>query len=231
MFKQRSQEKELIDLGPAYYSAEEFNHCQKMLFRVNQVFGIFAGTRKILKRFSKNASLLDLGCGGGLFLLHLSKCFPHMKFMGLDISPEAITLAQQELQTWKKLKLAAQVSFKLESLDWEIPENSVDLVLSTLVCHHLTEEALVSFLQKTLAIARQAVIINDLHRHPLAYWSYRLMSPLLFKNRLITHDGLISICRGFIRSDWQDLLRKAGINHYHIKWCFPFRWRVILWKK
>src|SRR5437016_831751 len=85
-FKQRSREKELLDLGSAYYTPEEYAHCQKMLFRVNQVFGFFWSTQKIVQRFSKISSLLDVGCGGGLFLLHLSKYFPEMKLMGIDIS-------------------------------------------------------------------------------------------------------------------------------------------------
>jgi 2-polyprenyl-3-methyl-5-hydroxy-6-metoxy-1,4-benzoquinol methylase len=232
MFTQRSHEKEWLDLGPAYYSAEEYRHCQKMLFRINKLLGFFRGTQKILKRFSKTSSLLDIGCGGGLFLLHLSQCFPHLQLRGIDISSEAIALAEEELQTWKKLKRCEKVSFNLQTLpDWGIPANSVDLVLSTLVCHHLSDEDLVVFLQKTQLIAREAVIINDLHRHPLAYAFYSLFSPLLFRNRLITHDGLLSIRRGFTRHEWQGYLKKAGIRHYQIKWCFPFRWRVILWKK
>jgi 2-polyprenyl-3-methyl-5-hydroxy-6-metoxy-1,4-benzoquinol methylase len=226
MFTERSEEKELLDLGPAYYSQDEFIHCQKMLFKVNQFLGFFKNTVRLLTKFSPSSSVLDVGCGGGLFLLHLSKYFPDMQFIGTDISSEAINTAKQNLHHWQKTNAHANVNFQLQST---FP--SVDVIISTLVCHHLTDEDLVNFLSQTLNAARVAVIINDLHRHRCAEFFYRLISPILFRNRLITHDGLISIRRGFTRHDWILFLKKANITHYQLKWFFPFRWRLILWKK
>ncbi len=54
------------------------------------------------------------------------------------------------------------------------------------------------------------------------------MAPVLFRNRLISQDGLLSIKRAFVRSDWQHYLQRAGVNptHYSIKWYFPFRYIV-----
>lgn len=228
MLTHRSQEKELLDLGPNYYSPTEFEHCMKMLFRVNRIFGFFRSTVKFLKKFSPTSTLLDVGCGGGLFLINLGKFFPKMHLTGIDISSEAITVANQELQNWQRKKSIENISFKLQPLD-ELKDSS-DIVLTTMVCHHLSDDELICFLQQMLNISRRAVIINDLHRHKLAEFFYRIISPILFRNRLITHDGLISIRRGFKRHDWKLLLKKAGITHYKITWCFPFRWRVILWK-
>ena len=231
MLQERSQEKELLDLGSDYYTSEEYEQCMKLLFRVNKFFGFFYTTIKTLKYFSHKSSLLDIGCGNGLFLLHLGKYFPDMQLKGIDISTDAINLAQKELMLWNKKNLTKNVSFQLQKHPKpNIPENSVDIILTTLVCHHLSDDELVEFLQSTLLGTRQAVIINDLHRHSIAQWFYALISPIFFKNRLIIHDGLISIRRGFTRSDWQTLLQKAKIPSYEIKWCFPFRWRLILWK-
>lgn len=228
MFTQRSNEKELLDMGPSYYTPQEFSHCQKMLFRVNKLLGTFKSTVKALKNLSKTSSLLDVGCGGGLFILHLSKYFPQMKLTGTDVSYEAIQIAQQELQHWQ----SAQVSFNLQSqLELTLPDNHVDIVLTTMVCHHLSDDELINFLKKIYSVTRDVVIINDLHRHALAYWLYRIISPVLFRNRLITYDGLISIRRGFTRTEWHTLLKQAGLSHYKIKWCFPFRWMVTIWKK
>ncbi|MEO8401120.1 MAG: methyltransferase domain-containing protein [Gammaproteobacteria bacterium] len=232
MLNHRSTEKELIDLGPNYYSPEEYMHCLRMLFRVNKIFGFFHGTKKILKNFSETSSLLDIGCGGGLFLLHLAKRFPTMQFMGIDISPDAIKIATQELQEWKKNEVINNVSFKLQpNTTLDFPDKNSDIILATLVCHHLEDGELINFLESMLKISRKAVIINDLHRHAISHWFYKWISPILFRNRLISHDGLISIRRGFTRKEWQSLLQKAGITDYQISWCFPFRWRVILWKK
>ena len=232
IWKTRSNKKELLDLGSNYYTKKEYAHCLKMLFRVNYLFGTFYSTKQTLKKFPKNSSLIDIGCGGGLFLLKLSQYFPNMRLRGYDISQEAIQCAQQELQDWQMKSQACNVSFHLQAIpSLEIAEDNIDVVLSTLVCHHLTDSEIIHFLQKSQSLARKAVIINDLHRHPLAYFFYALLSPFLFRNRLITHDGLISIQRGFTRKEWEFYLNQAKISQYQIKWCFPFRWKIILWKK
>lgn len=231
MFTKRSNEKEFLDLGPEYYAHSEYIDCLKKLFVVNKLLGFFRSTVKILQIFSKESTLLDIGCGGGLFILHLSKFFPQMHMLGMDISPVAINDAQLSLSIWQEKRPDSRVSFLLqEQTQLDIPKNSFDILLATLMCHHLNDEELVIFLQQAYQIANKAVIINDLHRHRLAYWFYGLASPLLFRNRLITHDGLISIRRGFKRAEWQLLMQRAGIQNYQLTWCFPFRWRLILWK-
>lgn len=231
MFTQRSQEKELLDLGPEYYSHDEYIQCLKKLFRINQFLGFFRSTVKALKSFSNESTLLDVGCGGGLFLLHLSKFFPHMRMLGTDISAAAIKDAEQSLQIWQKKNPHIRVSFQFQKqAQLDLAKNSFDIILATLVCHHLSDEELIDFLRQAYSSAGKAVIINDLHRHRIAHWFYGYMSPLLFRNRLITHDGLISIRRGFTRVEWQSLLRQAGIQNYQLKWCFPFRWQLILRK-
>lgn len=231
MSTQRSEEKEILDLGQSYYTHQEYVQCHKKMFTVNKLFGFFHGTIKILKTFPKASSLLDVGCGDGLFLLHLSKHLPHMQLLGMDISPEGIDEAQQSLQRWQKTNPNIGVSFRLQQqYALDLPTNSFDVVLLTLVCHHLSDNELVIFLARAHLAARKAVIINELHRHRLARWLFVIVSPLLFQNRLITHDGAISIKRGFTRAEWRLLLQKAGIHNYQLKWCFPFRWKLILWK-
>jgi 2-polyprenyl-3-methyl-5-hydroxy-6-metoxy-1,4-benzoquinol methylase len=231
MLRERSQEKELLDLGPEHYSAAEYSECLKNLFQINKLLGFYRDTVKILKTFYTKASILDIGCGGGLFLLHLSRRFPQMQMTGSEISPAAVQIAQQSLQSWQQKHSALQVSFEQqEQNELTLVPNSVDIILITLVCHHLKEAELVNFLKQAHTAAAQAVVINDLHRHWLAHMLYGLFCPLFFKNRLINHDGLISIRRGFIRQDWQRILAQAGLQNYRLKWCFPFRWQLVLLK-
>lgn len=231
MLTKRSQEKELLDLGSDFYTKEEYEHCLKQLFKINKMMGIFKHTVKLLKQFPDKVSLADVGCGGGLFLLHLSKKFPKMQLSGIDISEQAINLAQNELKDWSQNQSKPNVAFQLQQVDeFKLSEESVDIILLTLVCHHFEDDALIPFLQKTINAVRKALIINDLHRSSIAYWFYKLMSPILFKNRLITHDGLISIQRGFTRKELDSILQQAGIANYKIKWRFPFLWNVVVWK-
>ncbi|MBA2653286.1 MAG: methyltransferase domain-containing protein [Tatlockia sp.] len=230
MLNKRSKEKELMDLGQDFYTQEEYEHCLKKLFTINQLMGIFRHTVKLLKRFPKDADLVDVGCGGGLFLLNLTNYFPDMKMLGLDISEKAIHLAEKELERWKQKKGGINLSFQLEHQpELSLKQQSVDIILLTLVCHHVDDEDLIVFLKKANDIARKGLIINDLHRHPIAYWYYKFLSPL-FRNRLIRHDGLISIEKGFTRKELERLLKLATIKNYRIKWCFPFRWSILILK-
>lgn len=230
MFRSRSSESEILDLGPGHYTPAEFTHCQKMLFRVNQFLGCFHETVKLLKKLPGTARVLDVGCGAGLFILHLGRRFPKMTFHGVDISTDAIAMAIDEKSKFNSD--TQHVSFELLSQPvLHYPENSMDVILANMVCHHMSDEEMLLFLQQATKIAKVEIIINDLHRHAIAYWFYYLFSPILFKDKIITHDGLISIRRGFIRKELKALLDQANIQHYQIKWCFPFRWRVIIWKK
>lgn len=221
---QRSSEPELLDLGPSNYTLEEYVHCQSMLFRANRLLGVFRDTVHLLKPLAKTTSLLDVGCGGGLFLLHLSQYFPAMQLTGIDIAPDAIAVAKKAQQVQGN----KQVRFEWQSqpqLAW--PENSVDVLLATMVCHHLTDIELVDFLQRAQRTARHLVILHDLQRHALAHWVFKWFSPWVFKNKIITHDGLISIRRSFTRVEWVRLLKLAGITNYQLSWRFPFRWQIV----
>src|SRR5579871_6452013 len=94
MIKNRSQAKELIDLGPHYYSLEEYKECMQQLFYINQFFGFFKDTVRLLKSCAVSSTILDIGCGNGMFLLHLHKIYPQMQLIGVEISESAIKLAQ-----------------------------------------------------------------------------------------------------------------------------------------
>lgn len=222
----RCQQKELIDLGPDFYTQTEYHDCLKKLFWVSKVFGFFRSTKMVLKHFPTATSLIDIGCGGGLFLLNLHRFFPSIKMRGIDINPEAIAYAKLNQKRYAANK---SINFVLQNKPQiNFSPGEFDIILATLVCHHLSDEELVCFFRDATSVAGQAVIINDLHRHPLAYGFYALLSPLLFRNRLITHDGLISIKRSFKRSELHVLLLKAGIRNFQIKWCWPFRWQIII---
>lgn len=228
---QRSQQKELLDLGPEYYSQEEYEDCLNKLFRVNYLLGIFRDTRRLIQRLLPIKSLVDVGCGNGLFLLHLHSYVPSMQMTGLDISPDAIKVAKKQLAEWNSKGSILPIDFHLQKESkFNYRKNSVDVILATLVCHHLSDEELVDFFQRALLAANKAVILNDLYRHKVAEWFFALLSLFFVRNRLIKHDGIISIRRSFTRRDWKNLFAKAGIKNYQLLLKFPFRWQIILWK-
>lgn len=217
----RSLQPELIDLGPQFYTQAEYQDCLYQLSRVGRILG---GDRATLQTFAKlpftPASILDVGCGSGLFTKRLGRLYPLASIVGTDLSTAAIDYARQHSNL---PNIHFEIPLKPE-LDF--PECSFDVVTSTLVCHHLNDEQLIDFIQRACKTAKKRVIFNDLHRHLLAQISFSAVAPLLFRNRLISHDGLLSIKKSFTKQDLTDLLKKAGIasENYTITWHWAFRW-------
>jgi hypothetical protein len=101
------------------------------------------------------------------------------------------------------------------------------MTTASLFCHHFTDAELVALLRRWHQQAGLAVVINDLHRHPLAYYSIKYLTKLLGGSRLVQHDAPLSVARAFSRADWQRLLAQAGITEYSLRWCWAFRWQVV----
>lgn len=228
--KTRSQTPELIDLGPSYYTEKEYHDCLFQLSRIGKYLG---GNRATLQKFRSLSpsptSILDVGCGGGFFTLMLAKAYPHAHVVGIDISQAAVDYAKEMLA--KDAPPVTNLTFSVPPTpELTEPPKSYDVVTATLVCHHLTDVQIVQFLRSALSTAKRAVIINDLHRHPIAYGTFSIIAPLFFPNRLICHDGLLSIRRSFTRKDWIALLEQAKIptSSYTLTRHFPYRWVLVI---
>lgn len=226
----RIETPELIDLGPSYYTEEEYRDC---LFQLGRIGRLLGGNRATFWAFRQleylPTSILDVGCGGGQLAIQLAKRYPQGTVKAIDLSAQAINFAKQQLA--KETNLCSVEFCIPPTPHLEEPPKSFDVVTSTLVCHHLSDLQIIDFLKRSMQIAKEAVIINDLHRHPLASCSYLAIAPLLFPNRLIFHDGLLSIKRAFKREDWIHYLQAACIppQAWSLSWHFPFRWILILY--
>ena len=228
---ERSTKKEILDLGNVHYNETEYNSCLKYLERVNCLLGGFRATRQALHTLQqKPSSILEIGCGGGYLCQRLHRWFPKAKVLGVDISQAAIDHAKKHLPVDLKQKVAFRIQ---DDKSIEFPDNSFDVVTTMLVCHHMTDDELVTFLKESFRVSSQALIINDLHRHILAYISFSLIVPFAFPNRLIWHDGRLSVRRSFRKQDWITLLEKAGFqkDQYTLKWNPAFRWTLTIRKQ
>ncbi|MBU7578273.1 MAG: SAM-dependent methyltransferase, partial [Flavihumibacter sp.] len=144
-----------------------------------------------------------------------------VRYMGVDINPACITYARSAFP---------QAEY-LES-DYRLVNTSVRpaIIFSSLFCHHFTDEELVVQLRWMYENSQIGFVINDLHRHPIAYWSIRLLTSLFSQSRLVRHDAPLSVRRGFKRKDWQRLFHLAGITDVEIQWRWAFRWLIIVKK-
>jgi 2-polyprenyl-3-methyl-5-hydroxy-6-metoxy-1,4-benzoquinol methylase len=181
--------------------------------------------KKVLKNHPKEQalSIVDIGCGHGDILRDVAKFGRKngykMTLLGVDANPTAISYAN-ELST-----AYPEVHFKTEDIfSEEFQKREFDVVLATLFLHHFKEEPLVSFLDNTLKQTKIGVVVNDLHRHTLAYYLFMLLS-VFIKNKMIIEDGLTSVLRGFKRKDLMQFSERLQVKpQISWKWAFRFQW-------
>lgn len=171
--------------------------------------------------------VVDLGSGGGDLLRRIAAWAQRHQV------PVALTGvdANSFMLAYATAKTSAGSPIQYKQLDIFSPHfaaQSYDVLTASLFCHHFTDAELVGLLHQWQRQATLAVIINDLHRHPIAYYSIKLITRLLGGSRLVQHDAPLSVARAFTRADWQRLLAQAGIAHYTLRWCWAFRWQVII---
>jgi 2-polyprenyl-3-methyl-5-hydroxy-6-metoxy-1,4-benzoquinol methylase len=181
--------------------------------------------KKVLKNHPKEQELIiaDIGCGHGDILRDVAKFGRKngykMKLIGMDANPTAIAYANELSAEFP------EISFKTEDIFSEKFKNrEFDVVLATLFLHHFKEAQLVSFLGNTLKQTKIGIVVNDLHRHKLAYYLFMLLA-IFIKNNMIIEDGLTSVLRGFKRNELVHISNKLKVKpQISWKWAFRFQW-------
>lgn len=185
------------------------------------------GLKSILKNHSKDQeiTIIDIGCGHGDILRDIAKFGRRnnykFKLIGIDANPTAIEYANQLSNNYEEL------SFKTEDIfSEEFKKRKVDVIVATLFLHHFKEEQLTSFLKESIKQTKLGIVVNDLHRHKLAYYLFLLLS-IFIMNKMIIEDGLTSVLRGFKRVDLEKISKKLNKkSEISWKWAFRFLWII-----
>jgi 2-polyprenyl-3-methyl-5-hydroxy-6-metoxy-1,4-benzoquinol methylase len=225
-FSRRSYEKELLDGDGIPFPAIERNMLE--LDFINTWLGGHAITISGLSSFARDRRRLhicEIGCGGGDNLRVLDRwCAKRrleVRVTGIDSNPHCIEVARRRWTggnaTW------IEADYRDVSFDDERP----DILFSSLFCHHFTDEELVSQLRWMEEQAATGWFINDLQRHPVAWHAIRLLTAWFSRSYLVKNDAPLSVLRGFHRKEWEELLTRAGIGAYSVRWKWAFRWLVL----
>jgi 2-polyprenyl-3-methyl-5-hydroxy-6-metoxy-1,4-benzoquinol methylase len=95
--------------------------------------------------------------------------------------------------------------------------------MCSLFTHHFRDEQVVHILREMSRVARRRIFVIDLHRDPVPYFFYTTLGKLVLKNRLIRHDGALSILRSFKPRELLNLGRAAGLRNVAVEHHFPAR--------
>ena len=230
IFSQRSEQKELMD--DFNCSGEELKQTLKELKTINRWLGgnyvTTTGIAQVFKRHPQDSYMIaDIGCGGGDMIRVMKDWSRSVKkqvnFIGIDANRNIIDLAAVRLADLPEVNWRVQNVFEAE-----FSEEKVDITTCTLFTHHFTDSELVQLLRSLREKSRLGIVINDLHRHRIAYYSIQWLTRIFSKSKMVQHDASLSVLRSFSRSDWKRILESAEIKNFEISWHWAFRWQVII---
>ena len=156
--------------------------------------------------------IVDVGSGGGDTLRCIADwARTHkvpVRLTGIDLNPHA-TRAAKELSG--KKPLYGTIRWQTGDIFTDPATQTPDLVLSSLVTHHMRDEEIIQFLRWMEGHATLGWFISDLIRSPRAYRLFRVLARCMRWHPYVQHDGLVSIRRAFREPDWERLLAAAEI--------------------
>ena len=224
MLAERATRDELMDaddLAPEVYTAVMHD-----LAKVNTLTLARRPTLRFIDRVARRHAaggealrVLDVGYGDGDMLRAIAKWAMRIGFdvtlAGIDLNPRSAAAASNT---------ASAIAIDYRTGDYTaLAGEQWDVILSSLVAHHMTHVQLIGFLRFMEAEARAGWFVNDLHRHGFAYRGFPLLARLMRWHPIVRHDGQLSIARSYRPREWVPILKEAGITGATVSRAFPFR--------
>ncbi len=212
-YSRRVSPRELPELMDGDCSYEDFRDCLRSLEQVNRWLLGYRPTLEWLARLKRAPQspvhIVDVGSGGGDLLRQIARWARQrgiaVQLTGIDLNPYAARAATDS--TPKELGIRWVTG---DALVYR-PEEPVDMIVSSLMTHHLEEDEIVAMLKWMEATAQTGWFINDLERSELASRMFGWAARLVGWHRFVRHDGPVSFRRAFRTEDWLQLLAAADV--------------------
>lgn len=196
-------------------SFEDLRDCLRDIAKVNRLTFAYRPTLAWLdevcgeRKGGDPLHIVDVGCGYGDGLRRIHQWARErgvaVRLTGIDLNPDAIRAARTVTPQDAGIELLVGNAYT-----WQ-PESPVDIVLSSLLTHHLEDAEVVAFLRWMEVTARVGWFVNDLHREEMPYRLFRLLAACTTWHPFVKHDGPVSILRSFRSEDWTRLCAEAGL--------------------
>ncbi len=214
----RSQVEELMDADDL--DAATYADVVGDLATVNTVTMARRPTLDFLARATagrKSFRLLDVGFGDGDMLRRIESWARargiEAELVGVDLNPRSEQAARVQ---GGNIRYITGDYADLADEPW-------DVIVSSLVAHHMSHAQLIAFLRFMETHARAGWFVNDLHRHGFAHWGFPILATIARWHPIVRHDGTLSIARSYRPDEWPPLLAEAGITAAKVRRVFPFR--------
>lgn len=217
-------------------SGADLNQALRELDGINYILGgnyvTLKGIDMLLERgvSTRTVHIADLGCGSGDILRRIRRLTVkrHLDaaLTGFDANPNVIQYATTHTPSECEIRYQA-----INIFSEAFGDQSFDIVTGTLFFHHFTSEQLIHFFRELRKQTRVGLVINDIHRHWFAYYAIKILTRMFSRSAMVKHDAPASVMRAFKRSELRAIMEGAGFHHYRIKWCWAFRWQIVVWLK
>src|SRR5574341_586210 len=186
-FARRSNEAELMDGSD--YTPDELIDNLGDLRRVNRLLG---GTGALTKHLfpmieelnGRPVRLLDVGTGSADIPAKIVRWARargiRVEFIVLDLNEIAARVARTQTANYPEIKVVCADAMNLPFAD-----RSFDFVLASLFLHHFENDGAAALIRSFARVSRVAFVVNDLRRHPVAYYSIKLLTQIFTRNRLV----------------------------------------------
>ena len=228
-FSKRANLSEFPELMDQPCSFEELRACLESIASVNRLTHAYAPTfhwlNYVLSRLPIQARplhIVDVGCGYGDLLRRiavwaLDRKLP-VRLTGIDLNADAVRAARE-------VTVPGTVTYLHGNAFDFRPAEGIDLIVSSLMTHHMQNQEIIDFVDWMESTARVGWFINDLHRQPVPYHFFRILSRLTTWHPFVKHDGPVSILRSFLPEEWVELCSAAGLvrETYAVREYWPAR--------
>jgi SAM-dependent methyltransferase len=225
VFGQRATELERIDTGD--YTRAEYETFLREIAFINRYLGDGnALKRSLLSEIEteglRDFSVLDVGCGSGELLRQISafarRSGRRAVLTGIDLNPLSAAATRDVSGADRAFNSVQGNAFSLPFAD-----GSFDYVISSLFFHHLTDGQIPEVLREIRRVSTRGFFVIDLHRHPAAYFLYKLFCMAFRISPLVREDGALSVRRGFKPGELAGLVRDSGMSNVGLTRRAPFR--------
>lgn len=225
MFEKRSLELEIIDTND--YTPLEYERFLREIRFINRWLGDVRALKETLLREIEQEkldafSVLDVGAGSGELLRVAAKFARRtnrkIRLFGLELNARSTAAMLEESIDFPNIR-----AVRADALRLPFADNSFDYAFCSLFTHHFPDEKVVQILSEMRRVARRKIFIIDLHRTAAAHRGYKLFSFVFRLGRLAKNDGALSVLRGFLPEELEDLGKQAGFANARVTKHTPAR--------
>jgi 2-polyprenyl-3-methyl-5-hydroxy-6-metoxy-1,4-benzoquinol methylase len=221
----RASEQEIMDdpriVGP------QVERALREIGAVNRFLGgaatSLAGLAPLLGGRDHEVRLLDVGAGGADIPVAIARWCRRkrirVRIVAVDLGGDACRFARALTRDYPEIDICRADVFALPH-----PPRSFHLAHCAMFLHHFTQEEIARILDRLASVVREGIVINDLHRHAIAYHSIRILTRLLSRSRLVRNDAPLSVRRGFRSPDLDDLRERCRFPRFRYRWRWAFRY-------